>query len=39
MRPRDPWKREWESELDGNDWKGVGMGQFPLKGKKKHIAQ
>jgi hypothetical protein len=36
--PRDPWEREWESELDGNgngsDRTGMGMEQFPLKGKK-----
>jgi hypothetical protein len=31
-----PWEREWESELDGNgnDSTGMGIGQFPLKGKK-----
>jgi hypothetical protein len=33
------WEREWESELDGNgnDSTGMGIGQFPLKGKKKLI--
>jgi hypothetical protein len=40
MGPTGPmgfrWEREWESEIDGNgnDSTGMGMGQFPLKGKK-----
>jgi hypothetical protein len=33
-----PWEWEWDSELDGNadgnDSTGMGIGQFPLKGKK-----